>query len=181
MKAIFRALGAISARLSWFIDSGSPSCAADTPATARRSCITEDFSWWAKGGQLRGESWRRIGFLRDLIEADVENGLTPITPSDRWEFNRVSGAHDGDVLYLYFGEHQPRAWAVGLPKEDGDYQIDLIDTWEMTVSPLQKASPPVSPGLRQRGGAIVGGAPEAAFGLDLPGKPWQAVRVRRRR
>jgi hypothetical protein len=140
-----------------------------------------DLLWWAKGGQLRGESWRRIGFLRDLIEADVANGLTPITPSERWEFNRVSGARDGDVLYLYFGEHQPRAWAVGLPKEDGDYQIDLIDTWEMTVSPLQRAPLPVSPRLRQRGGALVGGAPEAAFGLDLPGKPWQAVRVRRRR
>ncbi len=36
-------------------------------------------------------------------------------------------------------------------------------------------------GLRQRGGAIVGGASEAAFGLELPGKPYQAVRLRPRR
>jgi hypothetical protein len=64
---------------------------------------------------------------------------------------------------------------------DGDYEIDLIDTWEMTVTPLGKAPLPVSPPLRQRGGELRGGEPEAAFGVRLPGKPYQAVRVRRRR
>ena len=34
----------------------------------------KDLLWWAKGGELRGESWKRIGFLRDLLEADVKNG-----------------------------------------------------------------------------------------------------------
>ena len=141
----------------------------------------EDLLWWAKGGALRGESWKRIGFLRDLIEEDVTEGLTPLALQNaRWEFQRVSGAFDGDVRYLYFGEHQPREWAVGLPKEDGDYEIDLIDTWEMTITPLEKAPLPVSPALRQRDGRIVGGQPEAAFGIRLPGKPYLAVRVRRR-
>jgi len=140
----------------------------------------EDLLWWAKGGVLRGESWRRIGFLRDLLERDVRDGLSPLT-GERWEFGRVSGAIDGDVRYLYFGEHQPLQWAVGLPKEDGEYEIDLIDTWEMTIQPLEKMPLPVSPGLRQRGGSVVGGEPEAAFGIHLPGKPFQAVRVVNRR
>ena len=82
---------------------------------------------------------------------------------------------------LYFGEHQPAHWAVGLPMQDGDYEIDLIDTWKMTITRLEKAPLPVSPALRQRGGAMSGGAPEAAFGVRLPGRPWQAVRVRSRR
>ncbi|WP_158817587.1 DUF5060 domain-containing protein [Methylocapsa sp. S129] len=142
----------------------------------------EDLLWWAKGGELRGESWKRIGFLRDLIEADVKHGLTPFTPQDgRWVFSRVSGASDGDVTYLYFGEHQPAAWAVGLPMEDGDYEIDLIDIWAMTIERIGKAPLPASPGLRQRNGAIVGGEPEAAFGIHLPGKPYQAVRIRVRK
>lgn len=142
----------------------------------------EDLLWWAKGGELRGESWKRIGFLRDLLEEDVKNGLTPYVPGGtRWEFTRVSGAQDGDVRYLYFGEHQPLQWAVGLPTEDGDYQIDLIDTWEMTITPLEKAPLPVSPALRGANGEIHNTEPEAAFGVRLPGKPWQAVRVRRRR
>jgi hypothetical protein len=140
----------------------------------------EDLLWWAKGGELRGESWRRIGFLRDLLERDVKNGLTPIPTEERWEFARVSGAVDGDVRFLYFGEHQPLQWAVGLPTEDGDYEIDLIDTWDMTITPLEKKPLPASPALRQRGGAMRGGKPEAAFGIHLPGKPYQAMRVRRR-
>jgi hypothetical protein len=140
----------------------------------------QDLLWWAKGGALRGESWSRIGFLRDLVEEDVKVGLTPIAAQEHWEFARISGAFEDKVTFLYFGEHQPREWAVGLPMDDGDYEIDLIDTWEMTVTPLEKAPLPISPGLRQRGGAIRGGAPEAAFAVRLPGKPWQAVRVRPR-
>lgn len=141
----------------------------------------QDELWWSKGGVLRGESWQRIAFLRDILEEDVVNGLTPLAEDGRWEWSRVSGARDGDYRLIYFGEHQPCAWAVGLPQQDGDYEIDLIDTWAMTITPLNKAALPVSPALRQRGGAIVGGAPEAAFGVNLPGKPFQALRVRRPR
>ncbi len=36
----------------------------------------DDILWWAKGGVLHGEAWQRIGFLRDLLEEDVVNGLT---------------------------------------------------------------------------------------------------------
>jgi hypothetical protein len=140
----------------------------------------EDILWWAKGGELRGESWKRIGFLRDLIEKDVRNGLTPLS-GERWEFSRVSGASDGDVRFLYFGEHQPRQWAVGLPMDEGGYEIDLIDTWEMTIRPLEGKPLPASPALRQRGGAVIGGTREAAFAVHLPGKPYQAVRVRRKK
>lgn len=142
----------------------------------------EDELWWAKGGVLRGESWQRIGFLRDLLEQDLQRGLDPyLAGKPRWEFSRISGAQDGDVRYLYFGEHQPLQWAVGLPKEDGDYAIDLIDTWEMTVTPLEKAPLHASPPLRGAGGVVHNAEPEAAFSVRLPGKAWQAVRVRRRR
>ena len=141
----------------------------------------QDLLWWAKGGVLRGESEPRIRFLRRLIEEDVTGGLTPLSEDGRWEFSRVSGARDGDYRLLYFGEHQPAHWAIGLPMEDGDYEIDLIDTWEMTITPIEKARLPVSPALRQRGGAMAGGAAEAAFGVLLPGRAYQALRVRRRR
>ena len=141
----------------------------------------QDLLWWAKGGVLLGESEPRIGFLRRILEEDVVNGLTPLSEEGRWEWTRVSGARDGDFRLLYFGEHQPAHWAVGLPAQDGDYEIDLIDTWHMTITPIEKAALPASPALRQRGGAIIGGDPEAAFGIRLPGKPYQAVRVRPRR
>jgi hypothetical protein len=140
----------------------------------------QDLLWWAKGGVLRGEAWKRFGFLRGLLEEDVKNGLTPIAPTSEWPWSRVSGAIDGDVRYVYFGEHQPVIWAQGFPQEDGDYQLDLIDPWEMTVTPLKKVPAPQNHPTRH-GGIIRGRKPDAAFGVELPGKPYLAVRVRQRR
>lgn len=141
----------------------------------------QDILWWAKGGHLSGESEARIGFLRQLLQDDGVTGLTPLSEDGRWEFSRVSGGRDGDYRLLYFGEHQPAHWAIGLPTREGDYEIDVIDTWNMTITRIDPAPLPVSPALRQRGGEIVGGAPEAAFGVFLPGKPFLAVRVRPRK
>ena len=89
----------------------------------------------------------------------------------------MSGAIDGDVRYIYLGEHQPVIWATGFPEEDGDYEIDLIDTWEMTVTRVEKAPPPQNHPTRH-GSEIRGRKPDAAFGVKLPGKPYQAIRVR---
>lgn len=137
----------------------------------------DDVLWWAKGGPLRGESWRRIGFLRGLIEEDVCNGLTPL---EGWEWQRVSAGEDGDFRLIYFGEHQPVLWRSGLPADPDGLEIDLIDTWEMTVTPLQPAPLPPSVALRGRNGTIHQD-PQTGFALRLPGKPYQAIRIRRRR
>ena len=76
----------------------------------------EDLIWWAKGGKLHGEAWKRIGFLRDLLEEDVRNGLTPMGGTMPHGPGAASRApSDGDVRYIYLGEHQPVIWATGLP------------------------------------------------------------------
>jgi hypothetical protein len=132
----------------------------------------EDILWWSKGGVLRGESWPRIGFLRQIIEAGPAEGLTPM--EERWEWTRVSGGRSGDYRLIYLGEHQPRRWATGFPEDDGPYEIDIIDTWNMTITPASPGERPVSPPTR-------GNIPEAqpAFGVELPAKPYLAVRIRR--
>jgi len=137
----------------------------------------EDLIWWAKGGELHGEAWQRIGFLRDLLEADVRRGLDPIGAQGSWPWSRVSGAMDGKVRYIYFGEHRPVEWASGLPLEDGNYEIDLIDTWAMTVTRMEKSAPPGNHPTRH-GAVVRGHKPDAAFGVKLPGKPYLALRVR---
>jgi hypothetical protein len=137
----------------------------------------QDLLWWAKGGVLRGESWKRVAFLRSLIEADVKVGLTP-APTNEWPWSRVSMASEGDYRLIYFGEHQPAIWAAGLPKDEGDYEVDIIDAWEMKVTPARRIPCPVYPRLRQRGGALTEAKPLAAFAVELPGKPYQAIRVR---
>jgi len=141
----------------------------------------EDILWWSKGGKLVGESWKRIAFLREIIEDMPAGGLTSMTGSFYW--NVISGGINGDYRLIYFGEHQPVQIAVGLPMEDGDYDIDLIDTWNMTITPLEKGPLPVSPPTRRKktDKQVANPKPEAAFGVALPGKPYMALRVRPKR
>jgi hypothetical protein len=137
----------------------------------------DDLIWWAKGGELHGEAWKRIGFLRDLMEGDARHGFEPIDPNTRYPWNRVSGARDGDTTIIYFGEHQPVIWASGLPKEDGNYQVDLIDTWNMTVEPAKVVPAPQNHPTRH-GAVVLQRKPDAAFAVELPGRPYLALRVR---
>ena len=104
----------------------------------------QDLLWWAKGGILRGESWKRVAFLRGLIEEDVVNGLSA-PPPEQWPWSRVSFASDGFYRLIYMGEHQPKVWAAGLPQEGGDYEVDVIDAWEMTVTQAKRIPCPVYP------------------------------------
>lgn len=139
-----------------------------------------DELWWAKGGVLRGAAVSRIAFLRKIFEEDAANGLTPLMERGS-TFKRVSAVADGEVRYIYFSEHQPVEWALGLPEKDGDYEIDLIDVWNMTVSPLEKAALPKVHPQRITGGSHITNQFAAAFGLKLPGRPFLAVRIRPRR
>ena len=138
----------------------------------------EDLIWWAKGGELHGEAWKRIGFLRDILEEDVRDGFEPIGPEAAWPWHRISGARDGDTTIIYFGEHQPSIWTIGLPKEDGDYTLDLIDTWAMTVTPLDKVPAPANHPVRH-GDIVQPSAPDAAFAVRLPRRPHLALRCRK--
>ncbi len=138
----------------------------------------EDLIWWAKGGVLHGEAWKRLAFMRNLLEEDVRNGLEPLGPDSEWPWDRLSGAADGDVTYIYFGEHQPVIWTLGLPREDGDYKLDLIDTWNMTVTPLHKVEAPANHPIRH-GETFGESKPDAAFGVELPGRPYLAIRCKK--
>lgn len=138
----------------------------------------DDRIWWAKGGELRGEAWKRIKWMRELLEEDVTRGLEPLAPSVQWPWHRVSGAQDGDVRYIYLGEHQPSIWALGLPMEDGDYKLDLIDTWDMTVTPLDRVPAPANHPVRH-GEVVQPRAPHAAFAVELPRRTGLAIRCRR--
>lgn len=136
--------------------------------------------WWAKGGTLHGESWKRIKFLLELLKEDALQGLEPMGMNDQWPWSRISGARDigGKVSFLYFGEHQPNQWTTGLPAEDGNYEIDLIDTWAMTVEPATRI-PALIPHPQRHGAIVRGGKADAAFGIQLPGRPHLALRIRK--
>jgi hypothetical protein len=51
----------------------------------------------------------------------------------------VAGGYNNNGYYLfYFGMHQPAARDFNL--SDGNYQIDVIDTWNMTIEKVAEAA-----------------------------------------
>jgi hypothetical protein len=115
----------------------------------------EEILWWSKGGILHGESPARIAFLRRVLEEGGTGGLEPT--DDRWDH---WGARRGEAFYLfYFGKRQPVYDFFTLP-EQHSYQVDILDIWNMTVTPVE-------------------GRFQGRFRLELPGRPYLAVRMRR--
>lgn len=141
----------------------------------------EELIWWAKGGKLYGEAWKRLKWMRALLEEDVKSGLEMLGDYYSFPFSRISAARDGGdgTTFIYFGEHQPARWSTGLPTDGGDYEVDLIDTWNMTVEPAKIVEAHVIPETRH-GDVVRGGKADADFAVALPGRPHLAVRVRRK-
>lgn len=116
----------------------------------------DDILWWSKGGVLHGESPARIAFLRSLLADAPLDGLDPIDGVVPASFPCAGKA--GDYYLIYFGVHQPARINLKLP--EGRFTADVIDPWEMTVTPIEQA--------------LVG-----ACVCTLPGQPYMALRLRR--
>ncbi|WP_019006319.1 DUF5605 domain-containing protein [Cohnella laeviribosi] len=115
----------------------------------------EDIIWWSHGGELHGESPERIRFLRRLIEEGP-----PINPTAvPFQWDAVGGGADPDYYLVYFGASRPAFRVLELP-EGERYHIERIDTWDMTIERLN-------------------GEYSGTCRVDLPGKPYQALRIRR--
>ncbi len=114
-----------------------------------------DILWWSKGGVLRGESPARIAFLRRILE---DGGpLEPVQIADERWFAQSGKA--GEYYLLYTGVHQPALLELNLP-QGMRFRTDLVDTWNMTVTPLDALY-------------------EGRCTLAMPAQPYQAVRLKR--
>lgn len=92
----------------------------------------------AFGGAFHGESWKRIKFMRGIL-AQLPG---PLYLADKsWD---TSFAAAGDGYYLYYlGMEMTDEWAFDIPvknqggarpAEGEKYVVDIIDTWDMTVT-----------------------------------------------
>ncbi|WP_166314559.1 DUF4038 domain-containing protein [Microbacterium excoecariae] len=92
-----------------------------------------------EGGALRGESPARLGFLRRILDALVVPGLDPV---DKWDDPEHVAGGAPDQYVRYFGRSAPANWRVRLPIDHAGasvrmgerYVVDIIDTWNMTVT-----------------------------------------------
>lgn len=112
-----------------------------------------DHRLWTDAGPLRGQSPNRIAFLRKLLEESTQQGLTA------FDSYYLSAGKPGELYLYYFDYHQPRGYSFPLP-EEAKFQAELIDTWEMTITPI----PGVHSGKTK---------------IKLPAKPFYAVRFRK--
>jgi hypothetical protein len=128
--------------------------------------------WIGGGGKLTGQSPARIAFLKKIIESGPAEGMEPV---DHFYTPNIAGKA-GEYYLIYFGKDTPTEWNFVLPKAamaDGiHFKAEVIDTWNMTVTPLDKVFETAkmdsySFNDKQQGK------------VKLPGKPYMAVRITR--
>lgn len=99
--------------------------------------------WWAHGGKLYGDSPERIAFCRSYMESLpsgmdwVPDEIGVIDGTFTWDVTCMAdsmGKGTDDVL-MYFGFFRP-AYREFTGDEGKRYQVDVIDTWNMTVETL---------------------------------------------
>jgi len=110
--------------------------------------------WWSHGGVLKGESVKRIAFLRRLVEEE-QLQLVPLgRESSHWE--TAMGISDETVLIYLGGSSQASFKQFDTLPDGKSYKGQLIDTWEMTMEPIS-------------------GEINRATKIKLPGKPYMAI------
>lgn len=117
----------------------------------------EQVLWWSHGGPLRGSSPARIAFLHRIME---ENGgyMEPVPSGFDDNCCTNSGpAAKKDCLLFYYGANRPNKRMFDYPGQSFD--VDVIDTWDMTVTNV--------------------GIKSGSFTVSLPAKPYMAIRLTR--
>jgi hypothetical protein len=119
----------------------------------------DDILWWSKGGILHGKSPERIAFYKRILREMRIHELDPVPSTsvkEDWHHYACLGK-PGERYIVYFGFSQPGRFTLKL-SEQKEFRVQIIDTWEMTISPLE--------------GTFAG-----KFEIELPGKPYIAVRI----
>ena len=92
----------------------------------------ENILWWAKGGKLYGESPKRLEFLARIMQEAPDQGLTPLHTA----WNKSTYLYFKDDYYLYYYGNSQQISAILNLSDDKDYDIEVIDTWNMTIEKL---------------------------------------------
>jgi len=118
-----------------------------------------DVLWWSHGGTLHGESWKRFKFLLGILKQTPGHGLKEC----KFEWDCVSAIPEAEeesktpsYVIHYLGINQPAYREFKIP-EGIKYKVEVIDTWNMTVTDS--------------------GIMEGRFNVKLPGKSFMAIRM----
>lgn len=133
----------------------------------------DDVIWWARGGELHGQSPARLKFLREVMDDSPPNGIEPI---DKWQDLHTAG-QPGEYYLVYFGHQTPTSWTFELPRAGLSagmrFTCEVLDTWNMTVTPVEGEFEIVTEegAYRYRS--------KDNRSIKLEGKPFIAIRIQR--
>jgi Domain of unknown function (DUF5060)/Domain of unknown function (DUF5605)/Protein of unknown function (DUF4038) len=133
--------------------------------------------WWSKGGVLKGQSPARLAFLKKVLDDAPAEGIEPI---DKWQRAEIGG-QPGEYYLIYFGKQTPTSWTFEIPKpplgklqsaDDLKFTAEILDTWNMTTTPVEGAFT-----LKKKDNYLF--ADKDGRSVQLPGKPYMAIRIKR--
>lgn len=112
---------------------------------------THDQQFFRGGGPMHAKSTERIAFLRWIFnQSPSDKGLEPLTDD-------LHGTSKGDEYFLYYYDmNEPTSKSYDMPESE-TYQVDVIDTWNMTITEKGEHS--------------------GSFTISLPGRKYMAVRM----
>jgi len=115
----------------------------------------QNILWWSKGGKLYGKSPERIAFLHQIMSETPTVGVYPFHNAWNKETYLIK---DGEFYLFYYGNSQQAKARLYLP-ETVNFRLEVIDAWNMTITPLE-------------------GSYRGLTEISLPGLPYIAVRAR---
>lgn len=116
----------------------------------------ENILWWSHGGELHGDSPKRLRFLHQILSETTKLGLR--NGKLNWDDNvGVADAMGNGGYYLfYYGFNRPSRRKFYFD-DTNEYFAEVIDTWEMTIEKI--------------------GIFKGKFEIELPGKEYMAIRI----
>lgn len=120
----------------------------------------EDILWWAHGGKLHGESYKRFGFLKEVME-EVPGSIAPL--NNEWDSTCAISQFEVDAeeksQYIFYYGFQRPGYRDFYINDETEYAVDVLDTWDMTIR--------------------FAGVFHGKFRIALPSKQYIAVRLRK--
>ena len=123
-----------------------------------------DILWWSHGGELHGESWKRVKFLLGIMKETPGTGLKR-DKSDRRCWDCLKAVPEDDALYektgyqIYYYSFMCPSFREFFMEDDAYYKAEIIDTWNMTIEDA--------------------GIHSGRFKIELPGRQFMAIRLQK--
>ncbi len=118
----------------------------------------DDILWWSHGGKLHGDSPERIRFLHSILKQTPGLGLKRM--DGMWdELAATADCFIDSSYYLYYYGFNRPSRRMFMLNPQAKYQVEVISTWDMTITPMGEFS--------------------GIFSIPLPRKEYMAIRVRR--